>query len=56
MEYRKLGATAVNLPVIGLGTWQYNGGIQPLRMGIALGVRFIDTAESYGSEEVVGEA
>jgi hypothetical protein len=56
VEYRKLGATAVNLPVIGLGTWQYNGGIQPLRMGIALGARFIDTAESYGSEEVVGEA
>jgi diketogulonate reductase-like aldo/keto reductase len=56
VEYRKLGATAVNLPAIGLGTWQYNGGIQPLRTGIALGARFIDTAESYGSEEVVGEA
>lgn len=56
MEFRKLGATAVNLPVIGLGTWQYNGGIQPLRTGIALGARFIDTAEAYGTEEVVGEA
>lgn len=56
MRYHKLGTTPITLPVIGLGTWQYNGGIEPLRTGIALGARFIDTAESYGSEQVVGEA
>lgn len=56
MEYRKLGTTSIALPVIGLGTWQYNGGVEPLRTGIALGARFIDTAEAYGSEEVAGEA
>jgi diketogulonate reductase-like aldo/keto reductase len=56
VDYRKLGTTGINLPVVGLGTWQYKGCAQPLRIGIALGARFIDTAESYGTEEVVGEA
>jgi diketogulonate reductase-like aldo/keto reductase len=56
MDHRKLSTTEVNLPAVGLGTWQYKGGIQPIRIGIALGARFIDTAESYGTEEVVGEA
>ncbi len=56
MEYRELGKTAIKLPVIGLGTWQYKGGVEPLRTGIALGAYFVDTAESYGTEEVVGQA
>lgn len=56
MEHRELGKTGLNLPVIGLGTWQYRGGIGPLRTGIALGACFIDTAESYGTEELVGQA
>jgi hypothetical protein len=56
MEYRELGATGTKLPAIGLGTWQYHGGVDPLRTGIALGSCFIDTAESYGTEDVVGEA
>jgi diketogulonate reductase-like aldo/keto reductase len=46
----------VQLPVIGLGTWNYTGGIEALRTGIALGAGFIDTAEAYGTEEVVGRA
>jgi diketogulonate reductase-like aldo/keto reductase len=56
MEYRELGETGIKLPVIGLGTWQYQGGIEPLRTGVAFGARFIDTAESYGTEDVVGRA
>jgi diketogulonate reductase-like aldo/keto reductase len=44
------------LPEIGLGTWRYGGGVEPLRRGIELGAFFIDTAESYGSEVVIGEA
>jgi len=40
----------------GLGTWNYRGGVEPLRAGVALGANFIDTAESYGTEEVVGQA
>lgn len=56
METRELSDTGVRLPVLGLGTWQYQGGVEPLRAGVDLGARFIDTAESYGSEEVVGRA
>lgn len=51
-----LGNTNVQLPEVGLGTWNYKGGVEPLRRGIALGACLIDTAESYGTEEIVGEA
>ncbi len=56
MEFKELGATGVKLPEIGLGTWQYNGGTEPLNKGISLGAFLIDTAEMYGTEDVVGEA
>jgi diketogulonate reductase-like aldo/keto reductase len=56
MVQRELGKTGVNLPAIGLGTWRYQGGVEPLQAGVALGACFIDTAESYGTEEVVGRA
>jgi diketogulonate reductase-like aldo/keto reductase len=56
MLFRELGKTDIRLPEIGLGTWNYSGGIEPLRAAIECGVRLIDTAESYGTEEVVGEA
>ena len=44
------------IPEIGLGTWKYNGGVAPLLRGIDLGARFIDTAEMYRTEDVVGQA
>ena len=44
------------LPEIGFGTWRYRGGLEPLKAAIEHGARFIDTAESYGSEPVVGQA
>lgn len=50
------GGATEELPELGLGTWQYQGGIEPLRLGIGLGATFIDTAESYGTEPVVGKA
>lgn len=56
MEFKELGATGVKIPEIGLGTWQYSGGAEPLRKGISLGATLIDTAEMYGTEGVVGEA
>ena len=56
MEYRELGRTGVSIPEIGLGVWQYRGGVEPLRRGVALGANLIDTAEVYGTEGVVGEA
>jgi diketogulonate reductase-like aldo/keto reductase len=51
-----LGSTGIKIPEIGLGTWQYGGGLEPLRKGLSLGAFLIDTAELYGTEGVVGEA
>ncbi|HYK92047.1 MAG TPA: aldo/keto reductase [Acidobacteriota bacterium] len=56
MNSRELGQTGVAVPEIGLGTWDYHGGVKPLRAGFERGALFVDTAESYGSEPVVGEA
>src|SRR5438094_9175634 len=56
MNYKFLGDTTVSLPEIGVGTFNYKGGVEPLRTAIALGAGLIDTAESYGTEEIVGEA
>jgi diketogulonate reductase-like aldo/keto reductase len=56
MNYKCLADTTVRLPEIGLGTFNYKGGVEPLRIGIALGATLVDTAESYGTEEIVGEA
>jgi len=56
MKQKELGKTGILLPEIGLGTWQYLGGVKPIREAIARGAFLIDTAESYGSEETVGEA
>ena len=56
MEYRELGSTGVMAPEIGLGTWKYRGGVEPLRRGIELGANLIDTAEMYKTEDAVGEA
>lgn len=56
MWTKQLGATDIQIPEIGLGTWNYAGGVGPIRRGVELGAVFIDTAEMYGTEEVVGEA
>lgn len=53
---KELGRTGFSLPEIGIGTWNYHGGPGPLRKGLEAGALFIDTAESYGNETVVGEA
>ena len=55
MLHKRLAATELTIPEIGLGTWQYRGSVQALRKGIELGARFIDTAEAYGTESFVGE-
>ena len=54
MELKSLGSTGVMIPEIGLGVWRYSGGVEPLRHGIELGAFLIDTAEIYGTEDVVG--
>jgi diketogulonate reductase-like aldo/keto reductase len=56
MELKPLGGTGVMVPEIGLGVWRYSGGVEPLRQGIELGAFLIDTAEMYGTEDVVGQA
>jgi diketogulonate reductase-like aldo/keto reductase len=70
MQFRALGSTQESIPVVGLGTWGIGGemspdpsrdevGIQALRLGLDLDMKFIDTAEMYAaghSEEVVARA
>ena len=56
MKTKPLGGTDIQVPEIGLGVWQYRGGVEPLRHGIELGANLIDTAEMYRTEDVVGEA
>lgn len=70
MEFKELGRSGVKIPVLGLGTWGMGGfsskhfgsdeeAVRALRLGLELGMRFIDTAEMYGrghSEEVVAKA
>ena len=50
-----MGSTGVMVPEIGLGTWKYRGGVEPLQTGIGMGSSFIDTAEMYRTEDVVGQ-
>ena len=70
MDFKKLGKSAVEIPVLGLGTWGMGGlmsrrlggeenAARALRLGMELGMSFIDTAEMYASghsEEVVAQA
>ena len=56
VNLKPLGNTGVQIPEVGLGTWNYGNDPAPLEAGIQLGARFIDTAEGYGTEEVSGRA
>ena len=65
MKQRTFGWTGIELPVVGLGTWQMESddrasAIAALRRGMDLGLTHIDTAELYGSgrveEDVVAPA
>ena len=70
LEFKRFGKSSIEVPVLGLGTWGIGGfsdrhlgsedrDVRALRLGLELGMRFIDTAEVYGhghSEEVVAMA
>jgi diketogulonate reductase-like aldo/keto reductase len=48
----------VEMPLLGLGTWQASGNeaYEAVRVALELGYRQIDTATMYGNEEQVGRA
>lgn len=56
MNYKILGQTATEIPEIGMGTWDYHAGPEPLRAGFDAGAAYVDTAESYDSEPIVADA
>jgi predicted aldo/keto reductase-like oxidoreductase len=48
---RPLGKTGVDVTILNQGTWRSPGALERLlRMGHASGIRYVDTAKSYGSE------
>jgi aryl-alcohol dehydrogenase-like predicted oxidoreductase len=51
---RTLGRTGVEVSMLNLGTWRSVGLDRILRFAWANGVRYIDTAKSYGSEPAIG--
>jgi aryl-alcohol dehydrogenase-like predicted oxidoreductase len=66
LKYRQLGASALQVPVISLGSWlTYSGGIEKrqatacIHKALDLGINLFDTANVYGrgaAESVLGEA
>jgi len=67
MEYRPLGSTGLTVSVAGLGCGgnsrlglgrgaSFEECVAVARTAIDLGVNFLDTAEAYGTEEIVGAA
>ncbi len=70
MEYRKLGNSDLNVPVISFGCWQFGGvetwgeqsdadSIAAVHAALECGINFFDTAQAYGggySESVLGKA
>ena len=56
MRYKQIGDTNAKISEIGFGTSNYNGDIATLRHALSMGINFIDTAESYGTESIIGNA
>lgn len=67
MKYTTLGRTGLRVSVIGLGGGGFSrlgrrtgasieASVEIVRRAVELGVNFVDTAESYGTEPIVGEA
>ena len=67
MEYRPLGKTGLTASVAGLGCGgnsrlglgrgaSFDECVAVVRAAVDLGVNFLDTAEAYGTEEIVGAA
>src|SRR5262249_57210963 len=50
---RALGKTGVDVTMLTLGTWLSPGGERLLRFAWANGIRYVDTADNYGSEPMI---
>jgi aryl-alcohol dehydrogenase-like predicted oxidoreductase len=64
MDYRELGRTGWKISTIGLGTWAMGSSwgavndresLATLNRALDLGVNFLDTADVYGSEPLLGQ-
>jgi len=64
MEYRELGRTGWKISAISLGTWAMGSlwgpvddheSLATLNRALDLGVNFLDTADVYGSESLLGQ-
>ena len=51
---RTLGRTGVEVTILNIGTWKSPGVERLVRLAWANGVRYVDTAKSYGSEPMIG--
>jgi aryl-alcohol dehydrogenase-like predicted oxidoreductase len=51
---RPLGKTGATVSILSLGTWMSPGGGRLLRYAWAQGIRYVDTAKTYGSEPMIG--
>jgi 2,5-diketo-D-gluconate reductase A len=49
-------ATGVQIPAMGLGTWELRGGAQTVGTALGFGYRLIDTAGDYGTQPAIGKA
>lgn len=67
MEYRRFGRTGLRVSVVGLGAGgpsqlgartgrSRQESVALVRRALDLGITYVDTAESYGTEEIIGEA
>ncbi len=57
--YKELGKTGEKISAVGIGTWQMDrtdNSINVIKEGIRAGTNFVDTAEYYRNEEMVGRA
>jgi aryl-alcohol dehydrogenase-like predicted oxidoreductase len=52
---RPLGRTGVSVSILSHGTWLSSGGDRLLRLAWANGIRYFDTAKSYGSEPMIAK-
>jgi aryl-alcohol dehydrogenase-like predicted oxidoreductase len=53
LSTRRLGRSGIPVTMLNLGTWLSPGGNRLLRFAWANGVRYFDTARSYGSEPMI---